>query len=117
MGGPVTRQDRRRRVAELTGRGLAQTDIARRLGCSVRTVRRDLAEPVIAARAREVRSQVDPSASDVLRDLLSSEREDIRLAAARALLTLKVPDLPDGATESSAVQVHVIPGRVDRGGD
>lgn len=78
--------DKERRAAELVGRGMTRYEVARRLGVSTRTISRTLAKPAVASAAASARESLDPSAADVLRALLSSDKDEIRLRAAVALL-------------------------------
>jgi hypothetical protein len=91
---------RMRRAARLLGLGYSQKEVARRVGVGDRTIREWLAK-VDGFRDLAQASQdelADPSALDVLRDLLHSPTESIRLSAAKSLLYRPawVPD-PDAA--------------------
>ena len=104
----------RKRAAELRGRGYSQAEIAKALGCSVRTVRRMLATPGAAEVSAAVQAEVEPGAVATLRELLSSDNELVRLGAARALLSSKVPDSDVGT--SGGTQIHVYEDHPDRRG-
>jgi hypothetical protein len=79
-------------IARLRGMGYSQPETAARLKLSTRTVQRVMKQPEAQAFAQRIREQHDPQATDVLRALLSSANESIRLQAARTLLLTPVPD-------------------------
>jgi len=102
--------DKERRAAELVGRGMTRGEVARRLGVSARTISRALSKPAVAAIAAEARESLDPSAAEVLRALLGSDKEEIRLRAAVALL--RDPP-PQAAPASTGPTVTVFGGDLD----
>jgi hypothetical protein len=77
--------------ARLAGRGYTIAEIASRMKLGRRQVQRYVNTPEARALAREIREQIDPDATDVLRELLHSRSESIRLQAARTLLLTPVP--------------------------
>lgn len=89
--------DRDRRIAEMTGRGMSRQEVADAIGVSPKTVQRTLAVPEVRAVAQAVQAQVDPSAQQVLRSLLTHSDAGIRLRAAVALL-----QRPDSGDELDA---------------
>jgi hypothetical protein len=100
----VTARDKQ--VAILTGRGYTREDVARRVGLSVRQVQRILADPEVRELAQATQEQTDPSAVEVLRDLLTSDREDIRLRAAQILLKTPPPDEPKTTVPNGGIIVY-----------
>ncbi len=92
------------RVARLRGQGFSRTEIARLLGCSTRTVSNSLKQPGMRelAEATLAETAPEPGAVETLRKLLVSEREEIRLRAAVALLAEKVPDAASAATPAGS---------------
>ena len=95
-------------IARLKGRGLRTCEVAARLGVSESTVKRVLRDSTEAqALARRTREAADPAAVDVLRELLSSQSEQVRLRAAIALLAAPVAD-PAAPDEGDASRVTVV---------
>lgn len=88
---------KQKRCARYIGLGMTQADAARRVVVNVRTVRRWLVDiPEFAALVqseREAGREMD--AEDVLRDLLLSTDERVRLAAADRLIRLVPARAPD----------------------
>ena len=78
---------RQKRAGRYLALGLSQRAASRRLGMDERTIRRWLTDvPEFAPYVESLRSTVtDEDADDVLRDLLHSSDERVRLAAAREL--------------------------------
>lgn len=97
----------KKRAAELRGRGYSQAEIAKAIGCSVRTVRRMLATPGAAEISAAVQAEVEPGAVATLRQLLGSSNELVRLGAARALLSSKVPDAEVSTAATGGTQIRV----------
>jgi predicted transcriptional regulator len=100
--------ERIRRVAEMSGRGISQADIARSLGTTSATVRKALRTPGAAEIAAQVQVETDPGAVDVLRALLQDPKPEIRLAAARALLTRDARDAEDAPPADTGPRITVI---------
>ena len=90
---------RQTRAARYLALGMSQRAAARRLGMDERTLRRWLTDVEgFAAFVEAQRSVVkDEDADDVLKDLLHSSDERVRLAAARELR--RMPVTPSGATD------------------
>jgi hypothetical protein len=83
---------RKRSVANLTARGLTQQQVAELLGCSAKTVQRDLEDPEVSALVDSLGEPADDPAVATLRSALLATRRDgapdwnARVSAARALL-------------------------------
>jgi transposase len=95
-------------IARLTGRGFSRGEVAQRLNISAKTVQRVMKQPAAQALAERVREQVDPEVSEVLRELLRSPSDAIRLGACRLLLQAPFP-LEDPETdpdERPRIQVY-----------
>jgi len=96
-------------ICRLTARGYDRGEVAVRTNVSAKTVQRVLKQPEAQALVRKIQEQVDPSAVEVLRELLSSPSDSIRLSAARALLQTPLPydDPETDADERPRITVHV----------
>ena len=93
-----------KRAARLLGQGYTSAAVARRLGISERTLRSWKKLPGFLELARREQAESgDPDAREVLRELLHSDNEMVRLRAAVALLTRpgepddEEPAIPEGA--------------------
>jgi transposase-like protein len=102
------------RIAKLLGQGYTRAAVAQALGVSEPTIQRRLrANPAILEAAQDEQVDRDPDAVEVLRQLLQSDREDIRLKAATALLhpnTRLAADAPDSEPD---VVINVYEAEVD----
>ena len=96
-------------ICRLTARGYDRGEVAVRTNVSTKTVSRVLKRPESQALVQRIREQVDPSAVQVLRELLSSPSDSIRLSAARTLLQTPLPldDPETDADERPRITVHV----------
>lgn len=97
--------DKERMLAKMIGRGYTRTEAALRLDVSTKTVTRTLKKAEVVALAQETMEAIDPDAADVLRELLSSEREEIRLRAAMALLRDPPPPPEDAPSNVPTITV------------
>jgi len=99
--GKTGRAAAREVVAFALAAGQTQAEAAAKGGVSVRTVRSWSGESEFAARVEQLRAEAIgqalgrlsgtmSSAADVLKDLLQSKSEDVRLRASRAILELGV---------------------------
>jgi hypothetical protein len=96
---------RQRRAARLDAYGHNRETIAARCGCSVSSIRDWRRFPEYQAeRERIAREMPEEDASAVLRDLLHSDDDKVRLGAATALL--RVPGLPDEERREGEVILH-----------
>jgi transposase-like protein len=86
-----------RRAALLLGKGYRPSAIAARLGIAERTLRDWRVLPRFQAAAQHAQEEHgDPDAMEVLRELmLTSDKEEIRLRAATALMQREGPVPPD----------------------
>jgi hypothetical protein len=91
---------KQKRAARDLAMGYSQRVTARRVGVDPRTVTRWLSDnPVFREYVEELRPKVanEPEAEAVLRDLLFSDNENIRLGAARELR--RMPVSPSGSPD------------------
>jgi hypothetical protein len=99
-------------VARLWGRGFTNAEISSRLRMGVRQIQRYKKNPQVIALATQIREQVNPSATDTLRELLTDPSPGIRLQAARTLLLTPLPqgeddpeaDDPDGTPRITVIE-------------
>jgi hypothetical protein len=87
------------RVARLVGQGFSRTEVARIMLISTKTVMRVMKDPGMLDLARSVFEEDDrePGAAEVLRRLLTSQNENVRLRAAVALLQQTADEPPPEA--------------------
>jgi hypothetical protein len=93
------------RAAELLAHGFTQGETARRVGCSVRSLGRWLADnPDFALAAQAETDSVGDQPVEVLRSLLSSDNDQVRLRAAAALTEI---DKRNAAPDQHGATIHV----------
>src|SRR5439155_25129658 len=97
--------DRDVQIAKLIGRGYTRGEVASRLKVSTKTVSRVMGRPDARALAQRTRELGDPDAVAVLRELLTSPNDHVRLRAAIALL--REPVAPDAAIEDDRPRIQV----------
>lgn len=120
----MTVLERKRRLAELVGRGCTREEGARAVGVSTRTAYEYLRDPAVVAVVERTRLETLDPEQAVLNDALGAVRRDgtpdhtIRLKAlelkarflpesgADADTIEYVYDLPPGGTEYAVLQVH-----------
>jgi HEAT repeat protein len=95
-------------VARLWGRGYTNAEIASRVKIGGRQVQRCKKNPAVQALAQRIREQTDPSAVDVLRELLTSRSETVRLQAARTLLLTPIAAEEPEEDDDGAPRITVL---------
>jgi hypothetical protein len=100
---------RQRRAAELLASAYTQEQVAKRVGCSVRSIGRWLADNPEFQQAAQADTDTitDQTPVEVLRSLLSSDRDDIRMRAASRLHEIEAQQsAPEQRGATLYVQVH-----------
>lgn len=96
-------------VARLVGRGFTHREAASRTKISNKTVARIMAQPQAQELAQRIRETVNPDAVATLQELLTSHSENVRLAAARALLGIAVPEDDPNEPDDTRPYIQVTP--------